>query len=47
MAPALSASQHATALALAEALFPAGNHCPAADCEALLRAMEAQSDQQP
>lgn len=47
MAPALSASQHATALALAEALFPAGNHCPAADGEVLLRAMEAQSDQQP
>ncbi|HEX5360894.1 MAG TPA: GMC family oxidoreductase N-terminal domain-containing protein, partial [Fluviicoccus sp.] len=47
MAQALSASQHATALALAEALFPAGNHSPAADGEALLRAIGEQSDRQP
>ena len=47
MAQALSASQHATALALAEALFPAGSRSPATDSDALLRAVEEQADRQP
>ena len=44
---ALSPPHHATALALAEALFPAGQQAPAGDRDAITRRVEQQAGENP